>query len=418
MRVLLVIDQFEDPTNGTTISARRFAVALRERGHEVRVACCRGAARPGGADPEDRADGVVHYRLEPRGVPGFDRVIAGQGWVLAKPDDDVLRDALRWADVAHVMSPFWLGSRAKRLADALGVPSTAAFHVQPENVTYSLGVGRVGPLNDLVYAVFRPFYDRFGHVHCPSRFIAEELRAHRYQATLHVVSNGVDPAFVPHVVPRSLTKSADLDGRFVVTMTGRLSREKRQDVLLDAVRRSRHADRIQLVLAGRGPLAARYAQQGATLPHPPRIGFLAQDELRDVLATSDLYVHAADAEIEALGCLEAVATGLVPVISDSRASATGQFALDERSLFRAGDTGDLARRIDYWIEHDDERARMSPAYAEVGREHALDVCVPQIEDMMRQAIDEGRVPGRGTAAPAAVDRDDTEGRAQGHSHGR
>lgn len=410
MRVLLVIDQFEDPTNGTTISARRFAVALRERGHEVRVACCRGAARPGGADPEDCADGVVHYRLEPRGVPGFDRVIAGQGWVLAKPDDDVLRDALGWADVAHVMSPFWLGSRAKRLADALGVPSTAAFHVQPENVTYSLGLGRVAPLNHLVYAVFRPFYDRFGHVHCPSRFIAGELRDHGYRATLHVVSNGVDAGFVP----RTLPKSADLAGRFVITMTGRLSREKRQDVLLDAVGRSRHADRIQLVLAGRGPLAERYAQQGASLPHPPRIGFLAQDELRDVLAMSDLYVHAADAEIEALGCLEAVATGLVPVISDSRASATGQFALDERSLFRAGDAADLARAIDYWIEHDEERARMGAAYAAVGREHALDVCVPQIEEMLRQAV----IEGGGAVDPAPVDQDDAAGRAPGRSHER
>ncbi len=408
MRVLLVIDQFEDPTNGTTISARRFADALRGRGHEVRVACCRGAARAGDVEPETPADGVVRYRLGPLGVPGFNRVVAGQGWVLAKPDDDVLREALAWADVAHVMSPFWLGSRAKRLADALGVPSTAAFHVQPENVTYSLGVGRVGPLNDLVYAMFRPFYDRFGHVHCPSRFIAEELRAHRYRASLHVVSNGVDPRFDP----RRLPKSADLAGRFVITMTGRLSREKRQDVLLDAVRRSRHAERIQLVLAGRGPLAERYAQQGATLPHPPRVGFLAQDELRDVLAMSDLYVHAADAEIEAIGCLEAVATGLVPVISDSRASATGQFALDERSLFHAGDAGDLARAIDYWIEHGDERARMAPAYAEVGKEHALDVCVPQIEDMLRQAIAEGRGP----ASPAAVDRDDTEGSAHGHPH--
>jgi glycosyltransferase involved in cell wall biosynthesis len=411
VRVLLVIDQFEDPTNGTTISARRFAVALRERGHEVRVACCRGAARPGGAAPENRADGgVVHYRLEPLGVPGFNRVIAGQGWVLAKPDDDVLRDALGWADVAHVMSPFWLGSRAKRLADALGVPSTAAFHVQPENVTYSLGLGRVAPLNHLVYAVFRPFYDRFGHVHCPSRFIAGELRDHRYRAALHVVSNGVDPGFVPRPLPRS----ADLAGRFVITMTGRLSREKRQDVLLDAVGRSRHADRIQLVLAGRGPLAERYAQQGASLPHPPRIGFLAQDELRDVLAMSDLYVHAADAEIEALGCLEAVATGLVPVISDSRASATGQFALDERSLFRAGDAADLARAIDYWVEHDEERTRMGPAYAAVGREHALDVCVPQIEEMLRQAV----VEGGGSADDATVDGDDAADRAPGRSHER
>lgn len=39
-------------------------------------------------------------------------------------------------------------------------------------------------------------------------------------------------------------------------MIGRLSNEKRQDVLMEAVRRSRHADRIQLVLAGRGAQSA------------------------------------------------------------------------------------------------------------------------------------------------------------------
>lgn len=409
MRVLLVIDQFEDPTNGTTVSARRFAAALRRRGHEVRVACYADDATQR-SDAPHPADDVVRYPLGRRGVPGFNRVVAAQGWVLAKPDDDVLREALRWADVAHVMSPFWLGSRAQRLADALGVPATAAFHVQPENVTYSLGLGRVRPLNDLVYAVFRPFYDRFGHVHCPSRFIADELRDHGYRASLHVVSNGVDPRFVP----RRLPKRGDLAGRFVITMTGRLSREKRQDVLLEAVRRSRHAERIQVVLAGRGPLAERYAQLGRSLPHPPVIGFLSQDALRDVLASSDLYVHAADAEIEAVGCLEAVATGLVPVIADARASATGQFALDERSLFRAGDPADLARAIDYWVEHDDERARMGPVYAELGAQHAIDRCVPRIEEMLLRAMaEQGRA-----ADPTTLDHEDTEGRTHGRSHER
>ena len=37
MRIVLVIDQFDDANNGTTISARRFATALKEHGNEVRV---------------------------------------------------------------------------------------------------------------------------------------------------------------------------------------------------------------------------------------------------------------------------------------------------------------------------------------------------------------------------------------------
>ena len=35
MKIVLVIDQFDDANNGTTISARRFAQALRDHGNEV-----------------------------------------------------------------------------------------------------------------------------------------------------------------------------------------------------------------------------------------------------------------------------------------------------------------------------------------------------------------------------------------------
>ena len=56
--------------------------------------------------------------------------------------------------------------------------------------------------------------------------------------------------------------------------------------------------------------------------------------------------------------MEAFACGLVPVIADSPRSATPQFALDERSLFPAGDTDVLAERIDWWLEHPEERREM------------------------------------------------------------
>lgn len=37
IKILLVIDQFNDSNNGTTISARRFAEGLEKRGHKVSV---------------------------------------------------------------------------------------------------------------------------------------------------------------------------------------------------------------------------------------------------------------------------------------------------------------------------------------------------------------------------------------------
>ena len=43
------------------------------------------------------------------------------------------------------------------------------------------------------------FYNEFTHIHCPSPFIAGQLKEHGYQAKLHIISNGVSDEFYPRV---------------------------------------------------------------------------------------------------------------------------------------------------------------------------------------------------------------------------
>lgn len=71
-------------------------------------------------------------------------------------------------------------------------------------------------------------------------------------------------------------------------------------------------DRLQLVFAGKGPKEKAYRKLAAGLAHPPVFGFYGQDELRRLINMCDLYVHASDAEIEGISCMEALACGLVP----------------------------------------------------------------------------------------------------------
>lgn len=87
-------------------------------------------------------------------------------------------------------------------------------------------------------------------------------------------------------------------------------------------------------------------------------------------------------ESEAIGCIEAFAMGLVPVISDSALSATRQFALCDQSLFQAGSARSLARRIDYWIEHEDEKRKMECVYAQFAKAYLLENCVAAFEQML------------------------------------
>lgn len=380
MRILLVTDQYYSANNGMTISARRFKKILEQHGHEVRVLTC--------AKPEQVKEQSEAYLLKRQPIPVFDKLITAQGMQFGKVDDSIIGEAVTWAQLVHILSPFGMSHRTIYWAKKLHVPFTGAFHVQPENITLSLHMGHVAPLNAFIYHWFHFYiYKYCRHIHCPSKFIAGELVRHGYKNQLHVISNGIDSDFIY----RKLPKNRQLADKFVVLMVGRLSIEKRQDVLVKAVGMSKYADKIQLVLAGRGPRSRIIRRMGNKLPNPAIIDFYKKQDLMDLIAMSDLYVHAADMEIEAMSCMEAFAGGLVPVIANSKKSATPQFALDERSLFKAGDSKDLAAKIDYWIEHEKERRRMEYAYSELAKKYDLEQCVLQAEKMFEQAmLDAGR----------------------------
>ena len=79
---------------------------------------------------------------------------------------------------------------------------------------------------------------------------------------------------------------------------------------------------------------------------------------------------------------------MVPVIAVAPRSATSQFALDERSLFPGGDSDALAERIDWWIEHSEERHEMELRYAEHAKQYTLERSIELTEEMFRQAIEE------------------------------
>jgi 1-acyl-sn-glycerol-3-phosphate acyltransferase len=372
MIITLVIDTWGKRNNGTTVSAMRFAATLLSRGHTVRVVA--GDESSDAAAPEWK--GPDMFWVPEFVVPIASRLAHRQQTMFAKPVREVLIAAITGADVVHIYQPWPLGRAAELVCRELGVRAVAAFHVQPENVTYNIGLGWFPPAAHLVYLLLRlAFYGRFTDIHCPSTFIAAQLRRHGYRARLHVISNGVDDSFRPG--PARRVRSAD--DPFRILMVGRFSPEKRQDILIRAVQRSRHTDRIQLVFAGQGPREKRLRRMARKLANPAEFGYHSQDDLVDLIRGCDLYVHAAEVEIEGVSCLEAFSCGLVPVISDSRRSATSQFALGPRNVFRSGDPSALAERIDDWIDDPLGLTAASDLYARHAETYAVERSVKEIE---------------------------------------
>lgn len=374
MKILIVIDQFDNSNNGTTISARRFAKGLQDRGNEVYI-----------VSTGDKKDEYKFNLKELPLLPGISHIIRSQGMSFAIPDTEVLEEAIASVDVVHFYMPFWLSKVGLKICEKKNVPHTTAFHVQPENITYSIGLGTNTKVNDFIYTHYRDsFFNRFTHIHCPSEFIANELKNHGYTAKLHVISNGVDDDFKYY----EKEKLPEFKDKFVITMIGRYSGEKRQDVLIDAISKSKHLDKMQLILAGKGPKEEKYKKLGKALSNPPIMQFYDKENLIKLLKSTDLYVHSADAEIEAISCIEAFACGNVPIIANSPNSATKQFALVPESLFEAGNSTDLASKIDFWIENESYRKEMEYKYAQSAEKYRLKNSIIKMEEMFKDAIRE------------------------------
>ena len=371
LTIALVVDTAGNEGNGTSNSALQYARELSRQGHVVRLI--------GIGSPE--------YPVAQRHVPLVSWIAAKQQMQFAQPDTEVFRKAFQGADVVHVYLPFAYGRAAVRTAHEMGIPATAGFHLQPENVLYSAGPLRYVPgASAFLYWLFnRMLYRHIRHIHTPSHMIAAQLRAHGYRQRLHVISNGYAPRFTPK---QQREPGSPSPRPFMIVASGRLASEKDHATLIRAVALSRHAKDIELLICGTGPLQRELRHMAAELlPGRWSIGFHDNAQMPALLRSCVLLVHPSIVDIESLSVLEGMASGLVPVIAKSAQSAAGQFALTDRSLFDARDPVMLAQRIDWWIEHPDELSHWGAVYAEHTRqEYSIESCVREFVAMEREAI--------------------------------
>lgn len=212
---------------------------------------------------------------------------------------------------------------------------------------------------------------------CPSLFAENELRRRGLVPPSHVVSNGVMPMFKRLKVKRP----AEYRDKFVILSVGRLAKDKRHDVLINAINQSKYRESIQLVVTGDGPIKDKLIEMSNILPVKAQFMFLPLQDLIKLYNTADLYVHPSEVELESMSVLEAIACGLPALISDSQHSAAKQFALTEEFLFKSGDVDNLRDKIEYWVEHRKELAAWRSKYARFSRNYSMEESIRKVEEI-------------------------------------
>nr|WP_278745194.1 glycosyltransferase [Bifidobacterium catenulatum] len=371
LTIAMVVDTSGNRGNGTSNSALQWAEELKRQGHTVRLV----------------GVGAPEYPARINHVPLVSWVAKKQQMQFAEPSDTLFRTAFQGVDVVHIYTPFRFGQHACKVAKQMGIAVTAGYHVQPENITYSAGPLKYIPgIDSFIYWLFNLWlYRKIDHVHVPTELGASLLRSHGYKAKLHVISNGYEARFTPKT-QHDAGKSAPIP--FHIVSSGRLTNEKNHVALIQAIARCRHAQDIELTIAGTGPLKKKLQRLASRLlSRPASIGFHKNAEMPALLRSGDLLVHPSIADLESVSVIEGMAAGLVPVIASSPLSAAGQFALRDESLFPVDDVEALARRIDWWIDHPDELSKWGKVYAEHTKEYySVEASVHKFIAMEREAI--------------------------------
>lgn len=378
MTITFVCDVLGEENNGTTIATMNVIRAMKKKGHTVRIVC----------PDEDKEGKEGYYVVRPLNWGMFNNYVKKNGVVLATTRDmEIVKEALTGADLVHFNFCGKLSSKVVDMAHSMGIPCTASLHTQAENFTNHVFLDHSKMVNDGLYHVlYKNLFSKVDAIHYPSQFIHDLFeKKNHFHGNGYVISNGIQSYFKRENLPRP----AALTNKFVIVYTARYSKEKVHKVLIKAMKYSKYRKQIVLILPGAGPLEKKLKKWGEKYCfRPPVLGFHSREEMVKILNMADLYCHVGRVDIEPVSCLEAISVGICPVLTDSKLSSVSSFALSEKNIFKHGDSKDLANKIDYWLEHPEERKECADSYLGFAKKFDFETSMNKMEEMFLKTIED------------------------------
>jgi 1,2-diacylglycerol 3-alpha-glucosyltransferase len=372
LRIAFVADSLHSHSGGGILSGEYVVEQLR-RDHDVVTVAA------------DGDDVVPSFQLPLRSMHDMN-------FVMGRPVRSVFARAFSRVDIVHLQFPFWLSFGALHQARRMGLPLVASFHVQPENMLYNVGIHSEW-LNAAIYRrMVKHYFNKVDGVICPTPFAQDKLREYGLTARSFVISNGVPPDVAGAMAKNPPQPHAGKGGPFFILAVGRFAAEKRQDVIIEAVRKSPYRDRIRLVLSGWGPLEADLKRLASALPNGAEIGFHSREELIEDYRSADLFIHAGEVELEGMSVLEAMSAGLPVLVADAPESAASHFALNDDFRFTHGNSDALSARIDFLIENPEILTAAREPYRLRAHEFDFQASVGKLVEVYRSVISNAAVP--------------------------
>jgi len=209
-------------------------------------------------------------------------------------------------DVIHLASPFALGSYANKMAKKLDIPTVSIYQTDLGGFAkqYGFGVAQ-SSLQKILYKI----HSQTDRTLAPSTAACLELHLAGVPE-VYLWRRGVNTElFNPSKRSASLRdawKNGD-QNKIIVGFVGRLAQEKR----VSDLKVLKSNPNIQLVIVGDGPHRRKLEQQ---LPGALFLGFKNGEELAQIYASFDLFIHPGPNETFCQAVQEALASGIPSIV--------------------------------------------------------------------------------------------------------
>ncbi|MGA3170272.1 MAG: glycosyltransferase [Chthoniobacteraceae bacterium] len=344
-------DTLED-VNGVANTIRKMTAAGVRAGKEIVVVTSRFESNPGGVpiknfQPIGEFE-LPEYELQKLSFPPILEIV---DYVQRKKFSEVI-----------ISTPGPVGLVALMAAKTLGLRTSGIYHTDFPQYVRILTDDR--SLETLTWTYMHWFYSQMDILYVNSEYYRQRWIERGIPAEkLKILPRGLDTTlFHPGKRDGALReKFGARNGEAVLLYVGRISKEKDLDVLAAAYRKlhERHPG-ARLVFVGDGPYMKELRD---ALPGAIFTGYLSGADLAGAFASADIFVFPSTTDTFGNVVLEAMASGLPAVVSD-----TG----GPRELVKNGVTGYVTRSLDVEdFTTATERLVADPALRETMRTNAL-----------------------------------------------
>jgi glycosyltransferase involved in cell wall biosynthesis len=386
MKILFATDTYFPHVNGTAYFIYRMASDLAKRGHKVYVVA---PSVNFSNTIFKQKDGVTVFGLRSFPVIKYPYFrLATTKMSKGKLEKFILDSN---PDVVHIQQHFQIGNEVFKIARKHNIPVMGTNHFLPENLTHFFHLPNFAEkkLMDYGWKQFIKVYEELSLVTTPTKTAAEIIKEVGFEKEVVAVSNGIDTQrFSPKNNGDYLRKKLKLANRKTILFVGRLDKEKRIGILMQALVEVVKKCDTQLLIVGVGQKENELKKQAKELGVANRViftGFVSDLDLPNVLTLGDVFAIAGVAELQSIATMEAMATGL-PVVATAYKALPELVHHGKNGYLFGDDYKEAAKYLVKILTNDALRKKMGRESLNIIKNHSVEHTLETFEGLYKRAI--------------------------------